>query len=324
MLLSSGFVALDVVQSVKGTWLRAGGTAANVAANLAFLGWSSRLAATIGDDDAGHLVQSDLADAGVDVGWLELRAGIGTPLVVHEVRETGHRFKFGCAACGRTYARHTPIGLQRSSGLAEKTSLADIFFFDRPSAAALALAEAHTSAGKLVVYEPSTTSRADAHSRAVHLANVVKYSSERAQNFQSLLPRPRPEQLWIVTQGNRGAKFKFDHRKWRPVSAFSVQTVDAAGSGDWMTAALLHGLPEIRAWNGDLIRGAILRAQAVAALNCLVPGARLLASAIDIQGLERRVSQVMAGHPPDPTDLIADNIDMEGRCPACRLPLAAS
>jgi len=64
-ILASGFVALDVVRSDQGVWMRAGGTAGNVAANLAYFGWKARIAGLIGRDDAGRIASHDLSDGSV-------------------------------------------------------------------------------------------------------------------------------------------------------------------------------------------------------------------------------------------------------------------
>ena len=104
-VLSSGLVALDVIRAPKGTCLRAGGTAANVAAILSFLGWRSAIIGRIGDDDAGPLVERDLRAAGVDTSHVDLSKEVGTPLVVHEIHETGHRFRCGRQVIVMTHDR---------------------------------------------------------------------------------------------------------------------------------------------------------------------------------------------------------------------------
>ena len=108
-VLASGFVALDVVRRGQGVWMRAGGTAGNVAANLAYFGWKARIAGLIGRDEAGCIVSRDLSDAGVDTSDLYQHDEVGTPLVLHEVNGKSHRFKFGCSVCGRPYHRYRPL-----------------------------------------------------------------------------------------------------------------------------------------------------------------------------------------------------------------------
>ena len=118
--------------------------------------------------------------------------------------------------------------------------LADVFFFDRPGAAALALAKAHAKAGRLVVYEPSTTGNAGAHMQAAACADVIKFSEEQAAKFEKYFPEDPPNhQLRIVTRGDKGARFRLGPGAWREQPAHNISVVDAGGAGDWMTAALL-------------------------------------------------------------------------------------
>jgi fructokinase len=166
-VFASGFVALDVVRRDKGVWMRAGGTAGNIAANLAYFGWKASIAGLIGRDEAGRIVSRDLSDAGVDSADLYQHGEVGTPLVLHEVNAKSHRFKFGCSVCGRPYYRYRPLAPPKVSKLLSSERLADVFFFDRPGAAALALAEAHAKASRLVVYEPSSAENPDVGSGAV-------------------------------------------------------------------------------------------------------------------------------------------------------------
>src|SRR5262249_33269917 len=143
-VLARGFVALDVVRSDQGVWMRAGGTAGNVAANLPYFGWQARIAGWIGRDDVGRIGIHALSDAGVDTSVLYQDDEVGTPIVLHEIDGRSHRFKFGCSVCGRPYHRYRPLATTKVSELLSCESLADVFFFDRPGTAALALAKAHT------------------------------------------------------------------------------------------------------------------------------------------------------------------------------------
>ncbi|MHB1490837.1 MAG: PfkB family carbohydrate kinase, partial [Cellulomonas sp.] len=55
-VLSVGYLVLDVVTTTHVVGRSAGGTAGNVAADLAWLGQRAGLLARIGDDDAGELL----------------------------------------------------------------------------------------------------------------------------------------------------------------------------------------------------------------------------------------------------------------------------
>jgi fructokinase len=325
-VLASGFVALDVVHRDHNVWMRAGGTAGNVAANLAYFGWKARITGLIGRDEAGRIISRDLSDAGVDTSDLYQYGEVGTPLVLHEVNGKSHRFKFGCSVCGRPYHRYRPLALAKVSELLRCERLADVFFFDRPGAAALALAETHAKAGRLVVYEPSSAGNAGAHMRAAVCADVIKYSEEQAAKFEKYLPEDPPHhQLRIVTRGDKGVRFRLGAGAWREQPAHSVSVLDAGGAGDWMTAALLDCLGLHRQWQVAEVEEAVCWAQGVAAMSCLVPGARLLASILDSEVLRQQVKELLSKKIPKLFELKLRGIrHTSRRCEACRLPFIAS
>jgi fructokinase len=306
--------------------MRAGGTAGNVAANLAYFGWKARIAGLIGRDEAGRIVSRDLSDAGVDITDLYQHGEVGTPLVLHEVNGKSHRFKFGCSVCGRPYHRYRPLASAKVSKLLSRERLADVFFFDRPGAAALTLAEAHAKAGRLVVYEPSSAANAGAHIRAAACADVLKYSEDQAAKFEKYFPEyPPNHQLRIVTRGDKGVLFRLGPGAWHEQPAHSVSVVDAGGAGDWMTAALLDSLGLHRPWQVAEIEKAVCWAQGVAALSCLVPGARLLASILESGVLRQQVKALLSKRAPKVFELKLRGIRRTSRqCEVCRLPFIAS
>jgi fructokinase len=325
-VLASGFVALDVVRRDQGVWMRAGGTAGNVAANLAYFGWKARIAGLIGRDEAGRIVSRDLSNAGVDTSELHQHDEVGTPLVLHELDGKSHHFKFRCSVCGRPYHRYRPLAMTKVSKLLSCEKLADVFFFDRPGAAALALAEAHSKAGCLVVYEPSTAGNPSAHMRAAGWADVIKFSEEQAAKFEKYFPEDPPNhQLRLVTRGDKGVLFKLGPGAWREQPAHNVTVVDAGGAGDWMTAALLDSLGLHRPWHVPEVEDAVRWAQGVAAMSCLVPGARLLASMLESEALRQQVKALLSEGAPKAFEPKLRGIRRTSkRCEGCRLPFIAS
>lgn len=71
-IVVGGYTVLDVVVTPGGRWNSAGGTAGNVAASMAHLGWTSSLVARIGRDAAGRAVQRRLLRVGVSTRALIL------------------------------------------------------------------------------------------------------------------------------------------------------------------------------------------------------------------------------------------------------------
>jgi sugar/nucleoside kinase (ribokinase family) len=216
--------------------------------------------------------------------------------------------------------------MTKVSKLLSYERLADVFFFDRPGAATLALAEAHAKAGRMVVYEPSSSGNASAHMRAAACADVIKYSEEQAAKFEKYFPEyPPNHQLRIVTRGDKGVLFRLGPEACREQPAYRVPVVDAGGAGDWMTAALLDGLGLHRPWQAAEVEEAVRWAQGVAAMSCLVPGARLVASILESGVLRQQVKALLSKRGPKVFELKLRGIRRTSRrCEACRLPFIAS
>lgn len=280
-LLATGYTALDVILSNGGSTQDVGGTAGNVACALAYLGWSTALAGSIGGDRAGLRVSCGLKEAGVDVSALTHDAR-GTPVVVQTLTPRGPKYSFRCPACGRKSPRYRPLSPAAASDyLAKTVVLPDSLFFDRVSAGSLILARAFREAGRVVVFEPSTLGRPHLFSEAASLADIVKFADDRMSTFAEFLPRRRKGQVRVVTMGRKGCRIHFEGR---PVRQPAVQTnvLDSAGAGDWTTAGLLHALPDlvVRSLSSRDVEGAVAAGQALAALSVRFLGARGLAHAV--------------------------------------------
>jgi hypothetical protein len=97
--------------------------------------------------------------------------------------------------------------------------------------------------------------------------------------------------------------------------------VDAGGAGDWMTAALLDSLGFHRPWPMAKVEEAVRWAQGVAAISCLVPGARLLASIMESEALHQQVQALLKGGTPKVFEPKFQGIRRTSRrCEGCRLP----
>lgn len=326
-VLSMGYVALDVVTTDSGTWLRAGGTAANVAANLAHLGWTTSITGAIGDDDAGEAVEADLQHSGVDTSGLKLLPGRGTPLVVHEVTKGHHRYRFGCAVCGRPYRRYRPLPAAEVAHRGEPDHLADVMFFDRPSAAAVSLADTHARENRIVVYEPWARNRTAGHDTALRLAHLVKHSDEDGELTKSTVRGGRHGQVRIVTKGAAGSRVRVCPRAWDEVPAPAVEAVDAGGAGDWMTTALIDALANERwPWAAAMVIEAVRLSQGYAALACMLPGARSLADAFSASELTSAVGDVLSPRRRPVVELPSVRRSAKGRdiCEACLLPVRSA
>jgi hypothetical protein len=176
------------------------------------------------------------------------------------------------------------------------------------------------------VYEPSSAGTPGAHMRAAACVDVIKYSEEQATKFEKYFPEfPPNHQLRIVTRGDKGVLFRLGPEAWREQPAHSVSVVDAGGAGDWMTAALLDCLGLHRPWQVAEVEEAVRWAQGVAAVSCLVPGARLLACMLESGVLRQQVKALLSEGAPKMFRLKLRGIRRTAkRCEACRLPLLTS
>jgi fructokinase len=297
-ILSCGFVALDTLVNNDVLGYTAGGTAGNVAAALAFLGWQATIAAVVGSDEAGTRLRRDLARAGVDTRHISVRKGRVTAQVIHEVHDHGHRYHFRCYDCGRRLAKSAPPAEALASYILEQPD-PDVFFFDRASRFSITLAEEYARRGTVVFFEPATAGRPELVARAYAAATIVKCAADSPTDVRALL-RERDPRTFILTNGAEGVLFRHGTRNIRRVKALSVaKVIDAAGAGDWTTTGFLHALlaanPTTRGFSDKQLEDAIGWGQAVAALNCAWRGARGIARARDATAVSRDADALLAG-----------------------------
>lgn len=292
--LSSGYLTLDVVLYGRAVGHAAGGTAGNVAANLAYLGWRSQITALVGTDPAGRQLRDDLRRSGVDVRHLIARDDVSTPRIVHEVLDGRHRFRFSCPTCGEGFPRLRPPS--RADMAPALDPAPDLFFFDRVNPATVWAAEASRDAGGLVVFEPSAPGRAELFDRAMTAAHLVKYNVERVVAFADQLASRSARQVHIRTSGEAGAAWRIGRNGWTTSAGFPLESVDAGGAGDWMTAGFLSALPTISPdefIDVDL-SWPVKFGQAIAALSCRFVGARGMGRALPATSAQHRAFCLIA------------------------------
>ena len=193
-------MALDVIRYDGSVRQSAGGTAANVAANLAHLGWTSQLVGRIGDDAQARRILSDLRTAGVGIDLLVPDPSIETPVVVHEVLPPRHRFDLSCPECGRASPRYRPP----SSELFDEAFPADairpghdVVFVDRASAFSVELLARAAERGALTVFEPSSRGTEAASRAAAGHAAILRWSAETRPRLHPSTLAARDGQLQI-------------------------------------------------------------------------------------------------------------------------------
>lgn len=293
LCLGTGFVAMDIVEGETETFAAAGGSCGNVMALLSFMGWRTQPVARLGPDDAGSYVVEELKRHDVDTKHISFAAGVQTPIVIQRFVQSSsgertHRFSLTCPDCGGWLPRYRPTTIKHASEVMQTDTLPNVFYFDRVSPCALKLSQWARDAGALVVFEPSSIGDERQFQKAVDASHVLKYSHDRLGHLPDLAKVSGPK-IIIETHGADGLKVRWRSR-WSALPAVTAnRVVDAAGSGDWCTAALIHTIGEggskaLEALNKGRLDYGLRLGQALAAINCGFEGAR---GAMDRIGFER-------------------------------------
>jgi fructokinase len=190
-----------------------------------------------------------------------------------------HTFSFYCPSCSRRFPGFQPVTANAIDSAKQAIAEADVLFIDRVSKSSVILAEAASSKGVTVVFEPAGVKESKSFSYLLETADVVKYSHDRIDE----LPRSCSQKgrLDIQTLGRGGLRFRGPGEvNWQHLQAEPMERlVDAAGSGDWLTAGFLYALHRNRSHvrknlkREDLVR-ALTVGQKLAAWNCSFRGAR--------------------------------------------------
>jgi fructokinase len=314
-IVGTGLVALDAVCYVGSTnppRCFAGGTCGNVLSILGFMGWRAFAISRLALGRPSELLQQDLRRWKVATKFVTATVDGSTPIIFHRIgqRASGepfHSFSWRCPACGAHLPGYKPVLATHAEALTESIPAAQVFFFDRVSRGALLLAKNSSDQGAVVAFEPSGVGDPALFREAWSLAHVVKYSHERLRDIADINLVASERQgvlLEIETLGEDGLRYRsqLPHAKtggWVRQSAFKVDHLkDAAGSGDWCTAAVLRklargGLNGLRRASGAAVVDAISAGQAWAAWNCSYDGARGGMYEIGHIAAEAQVRQIM-------------------------------
>ena len=340
MCTGSGLLTLDVVTNGHGDagprfW--AGGSCGNVLTILAYLGWISFPIARLGDDPAGETVEADLQRFGVRNDFLYLHGNVRTPIIVEKIYTNrsglpSHRFEWRCPCCGTWLPQFTPLPKNMVDQALTSIPSTQAFYFDRVAPGILALADEARKRGALVVFEPSSFRMSKAFVRALELAHIVKYSHERLGDVDFIDLASRAE-LVVETLGSVGLRYSLKLRSdrrtsWSELPAVFVKTLlDAAGSGDWCTAGIIHtlGSEGVAGWENKSeseITEALNLGQALAAVNCSFEGARGAMYSLTRMEVETRVESFVTRNASTDSAVFSElkvhTSSMALVCPGCR------
>lgn len=312
--VGTGFIVLDVIRNSVGASATekrfVGGSCGNVLTILAYFGWRANAVGRIGDDHAGRELVADLGKWGVETKLLQSEAGRGTPIIVQEnyLDARGrprHRFSRACPVCGATLPAYRPLLTSEAASIAAKLPRHSVLYFDRVAPGTLELAQKSRANGALVVFEPSGIKDERLFAECLKAAHVVKYANDRIEGIHDVVTKAKVP-IEIETLGAKGLRLRVRTNgrsgSWKELPAFSASELrDAAGSGDWTTGGLIHGLMtrgvsvERIVANPDAVFLATRQGQALAALNCGFEGARGLMYAADAKRVLDLAGAIVAG-----------------------------
>ena len=310
--MGTGLIALDVIinggdEGKASLW--AGGSCGNVLTILAYLGWASFPVANHRDDCTSETIRKDMTRWGVNPQFIATSEKGITPIVVERLLCSGnsakHVFQFKCPVCGAQLPRNRPIPLELVTKINKEMPNAQVFYFDRVSRGALALAKEQKARGALIVFEPVLLSKERLFEECLNVAHIVKYSGDQIDlsRFKTNIP------LEIQTLGSKGLRYKRNSEQientWKNLPAFDVPDLrDSAGAGDWCTAGLIHslgvnGLDGFRKTSNQKIECALLFGEALAALKCRYKGPRGIMYNISKDDFESLIYSILEGKKPD-------------------------
>lgn len=299
--VGSGLIALDVIyrdRSAKPNFL-AGGSCGNVLAILSYLGWDSYPIARLGDDVEGRRIIEDMKKWGVKTKFIQQEPGIDSPRIIERVfagAKPHHKFHFKCEH-GNWLPGRKPFLLKSLELIQDKIPAADVMYFDRATPSAYELARRLKQGNTIIVFEPPKLLDDPVFMRCLGIADVVKHCY-KAQDEESEISIP----LEIQTKSEDGLRYRTNFLrsgKWRSLPSFpAYDPADAAGSGDWLTAGLIHRMRRhrtIQSMSRKQLEDALDFGQALASINCSYVGARGMMYCLPKERIIRLAGRHMRG-----------------------------
>lgn len=284
--LGTGLIALDVIMTPDNSEIMwTGGSCGNVLTILNWLGWRSYPIANLGDDEFAEIIYDDLSYWKIELKFIIRNENGRTPIIIEKLKSNGvHKFMFKCPIRGTNLPRYKPISAKDIDiNILKRDLTPSVFYFDRVSKSALALAQELSSRGTVVVFEPCSIRNKRLFKEALRVCHILKYSREQSQILEKVDSGNNPF-LEIETLGQGGLRYQVNSgslkQSWKTMGAFRLtHVVDTAGAGDWCTAGIVHYLcqrePEkFRKLSIEDIESGLRLGQAFAALNCMFEGAR--------------------------------------------------
>ena len=316
--VGAGLVVLDAIYEAgsKTPAFLAGGSCANVLTILSYLGWDSYPVARLGGDFEGERLLEDMASWGAHTDFIDREQDLATPRIIEKIGSKNgatHRFSLKCSH-GRWLPQRRAYLLKSAGPVLDRLPDARVFYFDRADPAALEMALELRSRGAVVFFEPPRFLESSTFARCVEAADIVKHCRHQGG-------APAGTALEIQTMGGEGLAYRRGLGAWKRMKAFPARNlVDAAGSGDWLSAGMIHCLFGAggRSLARDRLESALRFGQALASINCGFAGARGAMYSVPRDELLAAASELAGGgpqagrrRPPPPRS------KLESRCRVC-------
>ena len=326
--LGSGLIALDVIYDGRGSdpFFLAGGSCCNVLVILSYLGWDSFPLVRLGADPEGDRIVEDMERWGTRTSFVERDSGIHSPRIIERILGGGiphHRFYFKCKN-GSWLPRRRPLTVKSLDLIQGELPKPDVFYFDRADPSALKMATLFKERGSVIIFEPPKMACNDNFMRCLEVADIVKHCYQHPRRNELVNGKIRLE---IQTEGEEGLRYRAEflgHADWKKMDALPApRLVDTAGSGDWLTAGMIHALSSSNSLHepskAELERS-LRFGQALASLNCGFSGARGMMYYLERSHLLQMAKGVIAGNRP-PMDSLPSKSDglvvPPSRCRVC-------
>ncbi|MEU0531464.1 PfkB family carbohydrate kinase [Amycolatopsis tolypomycina] len=243
-----------------------GGKGANAAVAAARFGAPVRLIGAVGTDDVAAGALAELAEAGVDVAFVERLPEVPTGAAVIVVDAAGENQ----IAVGAGANAHVDPDRVRASLRAALPSCGCVLVSTEiPEAAVAAAVEEATAAGVCCVLNPAPVVPvvADLLRHGPILTPNRGEAAELAPDLATLAARTGAPV--VVTLGGDGVRYALPGRPPVEVAPHRTTVVDTTGAGD-----TFNGVLAARLAAGDPLDRAVRTANVAAALSVTAPGAR--------------------------------------------------
>ena len=299
--IGAGLVVLDVIfnEGLNHPRFFAGGSCCNVLTILSYLGWKSLPIARLGKDVEGDRIIEDMKKWNVITKFVEKDPKISSPRIFEKIysgKNPKHSFSLKCTH-GKWLPDRKSFLIESFKQIENKIPASKVYYFDRSSPSSLLLAKQQKEKGALIVFEPPKLLSDKNFKSCLEIADIVKHCYNLKSNKNSLNMKIPLE---IQTMGEKGLRYRsniLNQSKWTMLPAYPTNhLIDAAGSGDWLTAGLIHELGQNGAqWKltDKKLQTALNMGQCLASLNCNYMGARGLMYAVSIKQLWNLVSKTL-------------------------------